>query len=105
MSEKLFKEWLVDVCGADTKSQAACYNGLKEWYNRNFNKSFVWNNKRYYDFYSRNQQHSIDVNMKETLLLKLLIHNFILKSTVLILKIPSIHVNRKECIHVSLFFV
>lgn len=54
---------------------------------------------------TRNQQHSIDVNMKETLLLKLLIHNFILKSTVLILKIPSIHVNRKECIHVSLFFV
>lgn len=33
---------------------------------------------------TRNQQHSIDVNMKETLLLKLLIHNFILKSTVLI---------------------
>ncbi|XP_052702345.1 barrier-to-autointegration factor-like [Crassostrea angulata] len=41
MSETKFKEWLVNVCGADTKSQTACYDGLKEWYNRNFNKSFV----------------------------------------------------------------
>lgn len=41
MSETKFKKWLVNVCGADTKSQTACYNGLKEWYNRNFNKSFV----------------------------------------------------------------
>nr|XP_034324355.1 barrier-to-autointegration factor [Crassostrea gigas] len=41
MSETKFKKWLVNVCGADTKSQTACYDGLKEWYNRNFNKSFV----------------------------------------------------------------
>lgn len=39
MSERKFKDWLVNVCGADTNSQTACYNGLKEWYNRNFNKS------------------------------------------------------------------
>lgn len=69
MSERKFKDWLVNVCGADTHSQTACYNGLKEWYNRNFNKSFLWNIKRYSGFYSRNQQHLIDVKMKETLFL------------------------------------
>lgn len=69
MSERKFKDWLVNVCGADTNSQTACYNGLKEWYNRNFNKSFLWNIKRYSGFYSRNQQHLIDVKMKETLFL------------------------------------
>lgn len=103
MSETKFKKWLVKVCGADTKSQTACYDGLKEWYNRNFNKSFVWNNKRYNDFYSRNQQPFIDVKLIETLLLKLLNHDFILRSNVLIFKILSMHVNRKEsytCIYV-----
>lgn len=96
MSERKFKDWLVNVCGADAKSQTACYNGLKEWYSRNFNKSFLWNIKRYNGFYSRNQQHLIDVKMKETLFFKLLNHNFMKRYNVLISTNLSIHVNRIE---------
>ncbi|XP_077448419.1 barrier-to-autointegration factor [Stigmatopora argus] len=29
--EELFREWLKDTCGANTKQQGDCFNCLKEW--------------------------------------------------------------------------
>ena len=30
-NEELFKDWLKDACGANSKYQSDCYNCLKEW--------------------------------------------------------------------------
>ena len=31
--QDIFKEWLKDACGANSKQQSDCYNCLKEWCN------------------------------------------------------------------------